>query len=507
MSPTVINADGCPELYDKWPFILDEEGNRTDAIAWPDHSRPMALAFVSVWFATSIPFLLLLYVHRAHPYLQQRPLGLVVAYWAGCSLEAVLGPGREAITRDVFPCGAYLWLTYMVPVLVATPLVTRVIMFYNSAMLSKLQGEVSYEKLQQQNAVRMQADGAMNDSNVCNDVALTVKGFFTAGILSRRKHELRRVDTMGSITGDEILDMRRRASTSFAVVILVSMFLISAILPLALTLSSTIYRSGCVGCIFYRLEQLMLLVLISIYGVMAFYLLRKIYNLKDPLGILREGRNTLILMCLGSILGIGIDFVDPGHLSNDGNFTWSYIVCVGLMGGFYVQAAVPLVRGVWGDVSRRARNAEEFGSLEDLFADEGSEWHNAFKAHLVAEFSIENLRFWLEATKFKTSFEADMDLSQTKAREIFNTFIPSSAFLEVNLPAKIKKNLLSEFARKPGAAQREVAKEVFDAAIADIYKLMSTDSFSRFVRSDAYNELQEHVPLVLAGASRVSVKA
>ena len=102
-----------------------------------------------------------------------------------------------------------------------------------------------------------------------------------------------------------------------------------------------------------------------------------------------------------------------------------------------------------------------------MLADE--ELRRQFEIHLVQEFAVESLRFWEEANNWKSVFDAtDPSIRQRRAEAIYRTFLQSaSAPLSVNVPDTVSKDVAKAFANNT-----DVPKNVFDAAIAEVFQMM-----------------------------------
>jgi len=115
---------------------------------------------------------------------------------------------------------------------------------------------------------------------------------------------------------------------------------------------------------------------------------------------------------------------------------------------------------------------------------EMSEGLEAFKQHLVAEFSVENILFWTEVREFASHHKGGPDYTdggQTlhqRAQEIISTYVLPTAEMQVNLPDKVAQQLAS----KP---IEEYESLMFKPAEEEIYNLMKQDSYPRFIESKA----------------------
>jgi len=157
---------------------------------------------------------------------------------------------------------------------------------------------------------------------------------------------------------------------------------------------------------------------------------------------------------------------------------------------------------------------EEFGAIpqdlstmEGLLADKNG--LTSFKKFLTKEFSVENILFYEEIEEYRSKKKAgstDLDLV-AEAQRIYAKYIITDSPFQVNLPDVIIKNLeiaLKELfsgnvtnSERPEVLRSMSTSEglqrqpptLFDRAQENIFKLMNSDSFPRYVRSDEYKTL------------------
>ncbi|KAJ6667226.1 hypothetical protein lerEdw1_017204, partial [Lerista edwardsae] len=110
-----------------------------------------------------------------------------------------------------------------------------------------------------------------------------------------------------------------------------------------------------------------------------------------------------------------------------------------------------------------------------------------FLRFLESEFSSENLRFWLAVQDLKKQPLQDVAV---RAEEIWQEFLAPGAQSAINLDSH-SYEITSQNVKDPGRYTYEDAQE-------HIYKLMKSDSYARFLRSNAYQDLllaKKKVPL------------
>uniref|UniRef100_H2LKU1 Regulator of G protein signaling 7 n=1 Tax=Oryzias latipes TaxID=8090 RepID=H2LKU1_ORYLA len=101
-----------------------------------------------------------------------------------------------------------------------------------------------------------------------------------------------------------------------------------------------------------------------------------------------------------------------------------------------------------------------------------------FLKFLESEFSSENLRFWLAVQEVKKRPIREVP---TRVQEIWQEFLAPGAPSAINVDSK-SYGKTTQNIKDPG-------RYAFEDAQEHIYKLMKSDSYSRFIRSSAYQEL------------------
>ncbi|KAI4876964.1 hypothetical protein NFI96_013282 [Prochilodus magdalenae] len=116
-----------------------------------------------------------------------------------------------------------------------------------------------------------------------------------------------------------------------------------------------------------------------------------------------------------------------------------------------------------------------FGMDEVLKDPAGRE---QFLKFLESEFSSENLRFWLAVQELKRRPIREVP---SRVQEIWQEFLAPGAPSAINVDSK-SYDKTTQNVKDPG-------RYAFEDAQEHIYKLMKSDSYSRFIRSSAYQEL------------------
>uniref|UniRef100_A0A672GB81 Regulator of G protein signaling 6 n=1 Tax=Salarias fasciatus TaxID=181472 RepID=A0A672GB81_SALFA len=115
-------------------------------------------------------------------------------------------------------------------------------------------------------------------------------------------------------------------------------------------------------------------------------------------------------------------------------------------------------------------------SLEEALKDPVG--RDQFLKFLESEFSSENLRFWLAVQDLKRRPLQDVS---SRAQEIWQEFLAEGAPSSINLDSHSYERT-SQNLKDPGRYSYEDAQE-------HIFKLMKSDSYARFLRSNIYQDL------------------
>ncbi|KAM7367691.1 hypothetical protein PAMP_013974 [Pampus punctatissimus] len=115
-------------------------------------------------------------------------------------------------------------------------------------------------------------------------------------------------------------------------------------------------------------------------------------------------------------------------------------------------------------------------SLEEALKDPAGQ--ELFLKFLESEFSSENLRFWLAVQALKRMPQQEV---AQRAQDIWTEFLSEGAPSSINLDSHSYERT-SQNLKDPGRYSYEDAQD-------HIYKLMKSDSYTRFLRSNVYQDL------------------
>jgi len=117
---------------------------------------------------------------------------------------------------------------------------------------------------------------------------------------------------------------------------------------------------------------------------------------------------------------------------------------------------------------------------------------NVFHQFASEEHSSETLEFWVKVEEFRKIQDGEQF---GKAQEIYDTFLDPSAPKEVNVSAFLVKK------SKQDLESKSVDKGMFDVLQREVFHLMETDTFKRFLTSALFQKVEKEV---LSSESRLA---
>ncbi|KAJ3425739.1 radial spoke head 1 [Anaeramoeba flamelloides] len=114
-----------------------------------------------------------------------------------------------------------------------------------------------------------------------------------------------------------------------------------------------------------------------------------------------------------------------------------------------------------------------------------------FQQFLSENFSSENFNFWQRAQYYEDTFDPIERI--ILAGDLIEIYISSESEHQVNIDAKTRNRIISNFQKG------DFSRTLFQEAQEEIYKLMETDSFTRFKRSKLFKDLDNDWKLVMGG--------
>ncbi|XP_066929180.1 regulator of G-protein signaling 10-like [Clytia hemisphaerica] len=106
-----------------------------------------------------------------------------------------------------------------------------------------------------------------------------------------------------------------------------------------------------------------------------------------------------------------------------------------------------------------------------------------FFMHLKEEHSTENIRFWLACENYKN---CSAEMQDENANRIFDEFLSRRATSQINVSCGILRDVKKEMNRPSSVTFLKIQHE--------IYNLMRTDSYPRFLKSKKYLKMLQDEP-------------
>eukprot|EP00924_Labyrinthula_sp_SR-Ha-C_P015535 snap_masked-scaffold_4-processed-gene-2.11-mRNA-1 protein AED:1.00 eAED:1.00 QI:0/0/0/0/1/1/3/0/465 len=237
------------------------------------------------------------------------------------------------------------------------------------------------------------------------------------------------------------------------------------------------------------------LIPILVFLIFFLYVRHLSINYPDPFDIFAEMKRAFFPAVTTGIMGFVSNMLDPLNILDRSSntpiyFHYALVIDFAIM-WFYIRTIVipiflvihkkylpgVLIKHTKGD------EVEEFTLIQVLSHEEGL---TLFKAHLLNEFSGENLDFFLSAKQWEENFNSDFSMVQKKeiAWNIYNRWLSPSGVVPVNVPYEIPKSV-----RQQLEGSVDVPQNLFDESIQEIYLLMERDSFERFKSKSAFTAL------------------
>jgi hypothetical protein len=239
---------------------------------------------------------------------------------------------------------------------------------------------------------------------------------------------------------------------------------------------------GCVGC--YEPAYLLatytgLGVCWSIFAGKVAWSLRKA---ADPLNQIQDIKYGL--SCGLAIGGVGLlllifdQIIGKPH--DLGLYDADWFVLVGNWLTYFFFGPYPMYIAI----SRSRRKHQTHINFKALLPDD--QFQRIFMQHLVSEWSVENLKFWVQVNTFRKHFSNMKQVSKDRhaAKQLFETFVNRGGVLEVNLPDNVRIELENIFEDDT----HPITQDVFDKAQHETETLMECDSFNRFRESKTFKE-------------------
>lgn len=423
------------------------------------------------------------FVERRHDNMVYKRSSLFMLLCAiGCMWVTLVLYQRLYIGPGKYLCDVYVWRFLGIPA-ICGPVITRTLLFYARMRFNRLMVEIDdsqsmvleqYKHLSMANAMRAFRDRMLdNIPGIHREVIDDDDG---------EKSSVNRME-------NRLLFLFFFTTNAYGVMIWTLTLIIAFIyISYLYTVNDSPLGYGCTGCGPMHNETAFLAsVLLGMWAI-GLLLLFHIRKEEDPLGIMSELRMVLWLYVPFVITSV-LDTVDPGHTAKDGTFSWTLIMPLWFAAMHFVQCPMQLMKKYQRRVSVKAAPEKdtESGSripqtLEEVLAIPSG--RHTFVRFLGKEWSVENMYFHDAVLRYQ-ALDGNGVTRYEQALKVYRTFIPDTALFQVNISHTVRHKIEHQVAElEPG----EAPEDLFDAANEEIFHLMKTDSFERFVKSPIFKE-------------------
>ena len=261
-----------------------------------------------------------------------------------------------------------------------------------------------------------------------------------------------------------------------------------------------------------------ILIFCGIAAIVVIVIRVKINKREDAWGILKESRLSLILLIIGIVIWIGsflLDMIDSLYIG------YRFAISIVPLHIVYMAAALVSVRAQIYATAAADATLNPGSTVHESLVIEFQEvlsnsfWFGHFMQHCISELSSEQLSF----IQIVIAFEKNLEDQSSRLQEhktsllaqvdaIVSAYIISGSLLEINIDWDTKTDILSRHKKLESIEDDLILlselKIVFAEAQRQVKELLRTDSFMRFVKSEAYRNLaaRELPKSPSAGASK-----
>jgi hypothetical protein len=436
-------------------------------------------------------------------FLRKRSLLAIFATSIGSFSIYIIGPVRN-INSAAFPCDLLLLLLTMCVPLVLTPLALRLYKFRTNLEWNRHLAKTSMAKL---NMATGYEEKKPNIKQARKSVYHGAKNVRVATSAAGS------VEDQSTISGSRMqsltLGLWFRSSNVFMAALGLGMYILYfLILAVPILAYKPYYLHGCTGCLYHADEQGAAFVGALVVAFILIFFAWQVWYEKDPLEIKSEVvMSTPVSMSIGSVgaLGILIDVLvnqgTPGTMVEDRalvQFEWFLLgTCMSI---HFFQCPLQVMK------AKRYGRIEGLPSTQEFITMlDNPSFLKLFEAHCVAEFSVENLKFYKSVeTDFKSKYHVTkIQDRDALASAIYNAYISGGAVMEINIKHHVRKPLEAFFEQEDKSNIENVPIEIFDAAQTEIVDLMRKDSLGRWASSKEYMDWAKSSVVVKNGVLTV----
>jgi hypothetical protein len=418
--------------------------------------------------------------------LRIRPTSLVLMAAAGVVVQLV-GP-LAILFGEAFPCWLGLLMLVMIIPLAGGAVSARLLVFYflsKYAQAMRMASKQEAELLLGSESVERDRAKQQPQPTHRGVVAVTRSLLGFACHRSTDAAALSSADRAGLLTGLKFF------ASSRGHVAIVAMFTTPYLILVFCLFASDPAYLNCGGCTQTDVKvESVLIALAGLAVAFGFFMGTITRKFPDQFGMATESR-WIVLCGLLAFVAYVADVLDDQVNSP---FDWMYVIAfafwVLLACSTLVQVAIAKrdaaeqLRGRRGSrvqttVVSQSQNI--YSSLDELLSNPAMT--DAFLAYLEREFAVESMLFVQDTTRWRASY---FDLGQAsrvaRARRIVAAYISSTALYQINISSEQRDQILDAVRRD------DVDRNVFDATLDEMRRLLSHGPLPRFLQSDECRE-------------------
>ena len=422
--------------------------------------------------------------------LKVRHTMLVILTGLGVVAQVVSGPlaSLSNVTFNSYPCWLRLLIMVLVPTLVGSSFLVRMMIFHFMSNLSRV-------------AIRHHRNLLDGDDSI--------KGFLATACTSMKTGITSLFRTVEA-TREPMLALKFLISIRGQLLITFVISLPYLFLVLIVAVVVPEYREGCTGCKLFPNVFIAFAIATFGFALQCTLLFCKIRHESDYWGLGRELYYSIFAVVAAAI-GFLLSFLVLNQFQVVQTVGFALVIIPQTVYPVYIARKIEGKRKVRKNKVMDQRLTQQPISSNDAGTSvmnanavkinlkqvmETPELFAAFEHHLTSELAVESLLFLKDATLWRDTYETDSNRTAT-AKKLYKTYVQMGSVLEINVSHKMRMELDRMVMQvEPGS---EVPKNAFDATIKEITFLVQTGPLIRFVNSPAYvNEFGDKYSIVPA---------
>jgi hypothetical protein len=416
-----------------------------------------------------------------HIELRLQPLWLIVyqGMFAVCLL--ILGPLRDVTGRENWSCDAYMWARCSISFLSSYAVNLRIYDFYSRLKLHEM---LAFAKLDTIHEVReYQTSGATSTSQRAAS-SLSPEDDVES---NNRKEGSSQITSAIGVTPDALRKQMRISSVRFylqqAMALTIPSFgciaIIYGLYPY--------YGKGCTGCLMGPVE----FIISSITGTFSIPLtvgvIQYLHKRKASAPFFTEMKYTIAVASLAYPF-IGLLSADPWlKLTVTGIISWEWFTFLALNSLHFFPVTLPILR-IWRRRFKAVGHERITTTADMLTLMTNREGIKSFMQQLISEYNAEHLRFWEEVHLYRAGFLTFKPSQRVHvARQIYESFIPDTAFLQINISYLQRSTLAKLFDQTDEQLRATISENVFLEAENEVVAMLR-DAFTRYQNGPYYEQ-------------------